>query len=964
MQNEDADSSAVFFDVVGSKRGARQKESELIAKSQDGTAPAHDRMRITQSSADAAKGESTGSAAEKHLPATETFGLALSGGGIRSATFSLGVLQALATNRLLTKFDYLSTVSGGGYLGAWLSAWIYRQGGDVAAVSAALAKNPATGHREPDQVQWLRRYSNYLTPRVGALSMDALTVMMIWLRNVILNVLILVAVVAALLLLPKIALGGFSWLAKNPIYVKWGAAILAVISLSAVVLNLTLEYFVTPPAAPSPQAKPATGYKFLGVLKSRRVLIYAILPGFLACVIASCWLFVGIIDVSRDFVVSTLQAALSIALCVTLLWLIALFIDRNNRKVHDTHQPRRISKFSFEIGRIFLLAMAGSVATFVGVLIWSRAAWSRSDPLAHPSCALGDMVPIMTFGPPLLMLCCGAAACLWIGLVGRSYAETSREWLSRAGGAFLLCSLVWLIWFVLAFYVPLGIDDLLEHWIGKLASLSWLGSLLGSVFMASHQQGSKQRSLAKWQTYLITLLTSVVAVGVFVAIAYALDWGLGRIAGETAAADYNSNWRRYDAWASTDKWIKYLLPIALGVTTLVALVLAWRVDINRFSLHNMYKNRLIRCYLGASNKFRQPQPFTGFDPADDIPLAALATGGQKPFHIINTALNLVQGSELGWQQRKAASFVLTPAYCGFELASAQGDDQLNGDDEKQPGFRATEEYASEDEWNNQKRKFRGKPGATPSAQSFVPDDGASDMGGMMLGSAIATSGAAVSPNMGAQSQPALAVLMTFLNIRLGRWSPNPARGKYCQASPRFGLGYLFAELLGFTNEKRDFVYLSDGGHFENLGVYELVRRECRRIVVVDAGADPQRSFEDLGNMLRKCRVDFGVEIDLPLAALYGGGDDNRSGDGSSRGKIHYAKGAIGEILLIKPSLCTARNEPADIFNYASSDPSFPQQTTIDQWFDESQFESYRKLGYDLAESAIKADALATVKFFI
>ena len=358
------------------------------------------------------------------------------------------------------------------------------------------------------------------------------------------------------------------------------------------------------------------------------------------------------------------------------------------------------------------------------------------------------------------------------------------------------------------------------------------------------------------------------------------------------------------------------------ITAAIGLLFAWRVDINRFSLHDMYKMRIIRCYLGASNHKRNPQPFTGFDPDDDMPLKAC--GDQRPFHIINTTLNLTQGSELAWQQRKAGSFVMTPAYCGFELSSAQNSTPLRGGGAQLPGFASTGDYASQDE---------------------------NSAGGLTLGMAVATSGAAVSPNMGAQSHPALAVLMTFLNIRLGRWCPNPSMPRFKKASPSFGLRYLLEELLGFTNDKSDFVYLSDGGHFENTGVYELVRRECRHIVMVDAGADPNRTFEDVGNLIHKCRVDFGVEIKLPLLPLFGQPGDFRSEDGSALGDICYRNGVKGKLLIIKPSLGVKKSEPADIYNYAALDPTFPQQTTLDQWFDEAQFESYRKLGYDLCEEA-------------
>ena len=149
-------------------------------------------------------------------------GLALSGGGIRSATFSLGVLQALAFRDKLTGLDYLSTVSGGGYIGSWLTAWIMRSDGRARSrpgatwglrrarscrrsrrrraqspAPAAAAMSAGTQLVEPPEVTWLRRYSNYLAPRVGALSTDSLTLVTTWFRNTLLNLVIIVAALAS-----------------------------------------------------------------------------------------------------------------------------------------------------------------------------------------------------------------------------------------------------------------------------------------------------------------------------------------------------------------------------------------------------------------------------------------------------------------------------------------------------------------------------------------------------------------------------------------------------------------------------------------------------------------------------------------------------------------------------------------------------------------------------------------------
>jgi hypothetical protein len=202
--------------------------------------------------------------------------------------------------------------------------------------------------------------------------------------------------------------------------------------------------------------------------------------------------------------------------------------------------------------------------------------------------------------------------------------------------------------------------------------------------------------------------------------------------------------------------------------------------------------------------------------------------------------------------------------------------------------------------------------------------------------------------MGFQSTPALAVIMTFFNVRIGRWSPNPIGAMWQRASPRCGILYLLDELAGNTNERSNFVYLSDGGHFENTAVYELVRRKCAVVVMVDAGADAERNFEDFANLQRKVRVDFGYEIEMSLIGLRAVDESGLSTAGYELGHIWYSRDEPpGTIIYIKPTMGIARTESADLQNYKAEHVAFPQDTTLDQWFNESQFESYRKLGFEL-----------------
>jgi hypothetical protein len=158
-------------------------------------------------------------------------------------------------------------------------------------------------------------------------------------------------------------------------------------------------------------------------------------------------------------------------------------------------------------------------------------------------------------------------------------------------------------------------------------------------------------------------------------------------------------------------------------------------------------------------------------------------------------------------------------------------------------------------------------------------------------------------------------------------------------------------LLGRTNDTRKYVYLSDGGHFENMGLYELVRRRCRYIVICDSEADSDLTFGGIGMAVRKCRIDFGAEVALDLRPLQHMQDSQCSTAHCVVGTIKYPEGTEGIVVYVKSSL--TGDEPADVLNYKKEDPAFPHDSTTDQWFSESQFESYRRLGHHVAVSVFE-----------
>lgn len=227
----------------------------------------------------------------------------------------------------------------------------------------------------------------------------------------------------------------------------------------------------------------------------------------------------------------------------------------------------------------------------------------------------------------------------------------------------------------------------------------------------------------------------------------------------------------------------------------------------------------------------------------------------------------------------------------------------------------------------------------------------SDLGlpgqGISLATAMTISGAAVSPSRGYNTSPATAFLMAMFNLRLGAWLPNPAHCELInvlRSGPRYALAPLLWELLGLTNADGKDIYLTDGGHFENLGLYEMVRRRCRFIVVSDAGCDPDCTFEDLGNAVRKIFIDQRIRIEFANGiGIIGRKLKQPTTISHAIGRIHYPElSEPGWLLYIKPSyLDTA---PVDVRAYGTANDTFPHETTTDQWFGELQFESYRRLG--------------------
>lgn len=351
-----------------------------------------------------------------------------------------------------------------------------------------------------------------------------------------------------------------------------------------------------------------------------------------------------------------------------------------------------------------------------------------------------------------------------------------------------------------------------------------------------------------------------------------------------------------------------------AVAVLITLVTQFFYDVNASSFHGFYRDRLSRAYLfdiwhpraGGRARQNDRQTLSGLDER------------RAPYHLINTTLNVQQSHKANMRGRNGSNVIMSKAYVGGQLT----------------GYRATRDM-----------------------EALHPP--------LTLGTAMAISGAAAAPNMGRNTVRGLTFALTLLNIRLGYWLPNPD----AYTSPWFRkpvIGpisrllvrpflrvtpfHLLKEMLGALNESGLHVNLTDGGHLENMGLIELLRRRCRVIIVCDAEADPGMTFQGFADAVRMARIDLGVTIEIDVDPLRPEGPDHVSRAHAAVGRINYGDGEFGYILYLKSSV--TGDENVYVEKYRAQEPTFPHQTTADQFFDEEQFEAYRALGFHAAESVL------------
>jgi hypothetical protein len=216
---------------------------------------------------------------------------------------------------------------------------------------------------------------------------------------------------------------------------------------------------------------------------------------------------------------------------------------------------------------------------------------------------------------------------------------------------------------------------------------------------------------------------------------------------------------------------------------------------------------------------------------------------------------------------------------------------------------------------------------------------------LSLTGAIAIAGAAVSPAMGRMTLPSLRPLLTTLNIRLGVWLPNPlSEAARAAATERksgtffVGIDQLIWELFGLHSAKFPLVYSSDGGHYENLGIIELLRRRCSTIWAVDSSVDRQGQCRALAQAIRLAHSELDCRVDLDLDVFAERDAAGLPTTTWSSGSVRYTDGSEGVIHVIRLGL-TAQHSTA-LKRYASGDRAFPHHSTLAQVF---RWEAFRLL---------------------
>jgi hypothetical protein len=508
--------------------------------------------------------------------------LSLSGGGIRSASFALGIIQGLADKGLLQKFNYLSTVSGGGYIGSWLSAWLHHSN-SANDVLQQLRSRRADPDVEPPAIDHLRDYSSYLTPKVGLLSADTWAAVAIVLRNIVLNWLILLPAIA----LPVVAIKLLAALAHTAPSSRdwWGAGLVAGACLVLGSMSL--------------------GYKLFrlysdervtnGQVAQRRFLLWSLTPAIAA---GACftWLadqggtpadaLAAIIDADWAPLPPSWWSMVVFALIIYAGALLGDFLKARQKAC------------PFHPGREDVLAWAAAVVVFASV-VWLGARLYAS--YGTPRTALGELV-LVILGIPWFLLATLLAQTTYLML--RSYSprgDVEREWLGRASGWHFIAGLVWIVLSGLVLLGPRlyfganGIVSYVGQWMPAIGAVSGAVTALLGKSSATPAQGAAGDWKGTASNVALALAGPLFAAILLILLSVLFDWiFLGHGQAVHKACFPLATAQSMPACGEW-RWIR------LGIELLVVMLVAgFFVNVNRFSLHTLYRNRLIRAFLGGA----------------------------------------------------------------------------------------------------------------------------------------------------------------------------------------------------------------------------------------------------------------------------------------------------------------------------------------------------------------------------
>jgi len=817
-----------------------------------------------------------------------TVGLALSGGGIRSATISLGILRALSGAGLLKYVDYISSVSGGSYIASFVcsryvpSDWRGDVEVGVDQSCTGGTGDPFAGSDGEHALDHLRQSGRHLLPGHAG---DAVRLAVVAIRSWL-----------AVHLVLGVSLLAFFLLLKLP-QVLW---------LKGDMLDLEASWVENGLEEPFWPSLWMRGY---------RVATWCI--GSWLIPVAMAFLFVAVSLFS------------------------AYFLTRGKPPERGGRLRRIIGGPGFWVAALIAIVAVALLAGF-NVSDRGREVISpiASIMLAMSLIALGGVIAAevvdamkttreLTDSQGLFKTPEPASPRVQEDRVRYLLTNWTTWWLSTS----LFCgALAFFDSVAQTIYVRTGqFNSVAQVSATVIASIPIIRKVLAEVVHRAEPGSSVGQALAKFGRFIALICGLIIAttIGVFWAtIGQWLAWWGGPIG---------------TFGTVVSPWSNGVLGLTLeaGAFVVLAIFIAFAFSfLNLSTFANFYASSLRRAYLGASNIQRwmgTPTPANADHIDDDIALDRYyASGVKAPLHLINVTVNDTASRSSNTTQRDRRGKPLTISPSGYLYPS----DGARGDLQAIP--------------------FAAGPGEQQPEK-------------LALSTWIGISGAAASTGLGQYGSLGLSLLAGLANLRLGYWwDPGEGRGRLNRGLRAAVQSRLADELMGrFPGTDGARWYLTDGGHFENTGAYELIRRRCGLIVLCDNGGDAEYNFGDLVTLTRRVRIDFDAELRFieeadELDRLFGSAAPLRKAFGTigelgmtsqvktlgpyaALGRIRYAIPAGGivnrsesTLMVIKPRVCGM--ETPDLVAYARAHPPFPQQTTIDQTFDEAQWESYYRLG--------------------